>query len=365
MFLINHTGVITSLDLFVLLKVSISKTFKRLLNIENTTELFGYLRKTKRVWSKQISKTDILRGGVSNRTVLLEFVNGEAWVLKQALEKLRVKGKWTSNPSRIFREAEAMRWFEKYAPLGTVPKLVFEDQNRFLLAMEAVQPPFDNLKTLLLNAPPESSYFVQSGELLGHIHQQSQEHFYHLPPVFQDGHFFQALRIGPYYLESAKALPETAVFFQKLIAETLEDEFTLVHGDYSPKNLLVKDDGLILLDHEVIHYGDGTFDLGFFICHLLSKANHLPQYKKEFLNGVVDFYDSYCKVFKGINKIREKRAVRHAIGCLLARICGLSPLEYLTEKAQQRQKLAGIMLAKDPPPTIRKLVLRFNDLVYG
>ena len=258
-----------------------------------------------------------------------------------------------------------MRWFEKYMPANTVPKLVFEDQSRFLLAMEAIIPPFDNLKTLFLSQPPGTAYFAQAGHLLGHIHQQARENASRLSSLFEDRHFFQTLRIEPYYHQTAKVLPETAGFFQKLITQTLEDQFTLVHGDYSPKNLLVKDNQLILLDHEVIHYGDGTFDLGFFICHLLSKANHLPRHKKEFLNGVTDFYDSYCKVFGGMNEVREKRAIKHAIGCLLARICGLSPLEYLTEKEQQRQKRTGITLAKDPPSTIQELTLRFNALIYA
>lgn len=332
------------------------------LNIEEPSELLAYLIATNRIRNKDNPKITVLRGGVSNRTVHIEFENGESWVLKQALTKLRVKGEWTSSPDRIFKEAEAMRWFDKHAPPNAVPKLIFEDQLHHLLAMEAVKPPFDNLKGLLLTNPPESVYFKQAGELLGHIHQNGFKQSNDIPKLFKDNHFFKTLRIEPYYIETIKALPETASFLNELTSETLEDRYTLVHGDYSPKNILVKDSKLILLDHEVIHFGDGTFDLGFFICHLLSKSNHLPIHHQDFVNGVTEFYDSYLGVFTEMNKKREERSVKHAIGCLLARVCGLSQLEYLTIDQQNKQKDIGLKLTKDQPKTIKELILKFNQL---
>ena len=38
-----------------------------------------------------------------------------------------------------------------------------------------------------------------------------------------------------------------------------------------------------LLDHEVAHFGDPAFDLGFSLTHLLSKALHLEAYRPLFL----------------------------------------------------------------------------------
>ncbi len=329
-------------------------------NIENTSELINYLQGRERVQDNAKVKASILRGGVSNRTVLLDLENGESWVLKQALTKLRVKGEWISSPKRIFKEAEAMRWFEKYAPPNTVPKLIFEDQKNYVLAMEAVKPPFDNLKDLLLTNPPESIHFNQAGELLGHIHQNAFKQTKDIPALFLDNHFFKTLRIEPYYIETVKNLPETTTFFNDLISETLRDQYTLVHGDYSPKNILVKDSKLILLDHEVIHFGDGTFDLGFFICHLLSKANHLPTFHKKFTDGIAGFYKSYTRIFDKSDETRERRAVKHVIGCLLARVCGLSALEYLTSEQQNKQKIIGLKLIKEQPRSIKELIINFN-----
>lgn len=335
------------------------------LNIENHSELIDYLQDQRRIANKTEVSVSSIEGGVSNRTVLLQFENGEAWVLKQALKKLRVAGDWFSSPTRIFREAEAMRWFAKYAPPNSVPKLIFEDPSQYLLAMEAVAPPFENLKTLLLTRTPTPTYFSKAGKLLGYIHQKTTEHPEGLPDLFQDDHFFQSLRVEPYYIQTFKILPETKSFFQPLISETNNDHYTLVHGDYSPKNLLVKDNRLILLDHEVVHFGDGTFDLGFFICHLLSKANHLPRYRSIFLDGILSFYSAYQNECNGMNQKRETRAVQHTIGCLLARVCGLSPLEYLTNEEQQTQKSIGLNMIKDKIATIDELIVKFKTLIHA
>jgi hypothetical protein len=63
----------------------------------------------------------VLAGGISNRTVLVDRPEvGEAWVVKQALPKLRVVVDWFSDPERIHREALGLRWLEELAPSGTI-----------------------------------------------------------------------------------------------------------------------------------------------------------------------------------------------------------------------------------------------------
>ena len=332
------------------------------LNIENPLELLNYLRDGGSIEKNTEVRISLLSGGVSNRTVLLEFDDGSSWVMKQALDKLRVEGDWFCSPERIFYEAEAMRWLDQYVH-GNTPKLIFEDQSQYILAMEAVQPPFENLKTLLISSPPRSIYFKSAGKLLGQIHLQGSKQETHIPELFNDNQFFQTLRIEPYYLETIKKVGESKSFFETLIADTNNDRYTFVHGDYSPKNLLVKDDKLILLDHEVVHYGDGTFDLGFFIAHLLSKSNHLPEYNAEFISGVLVFFEAYLDQTKMMNKSREQRAVSHTIGCFLARVCGLSQLEYLSEEQRHRQKSIALRLLADIPHSINELTLKFKDLM--
>ena len=62
-----------------------------LLDIEQPGALVRYLKETGRVSEDEEPVVRVLAGGVSNRTVLLERPEtGEAWVVKQALPKLRV-----------------------------------------------------------------------------------------------------------------------------------------------------------------------------------------------------------------------------------------------------------------------------------
>jgi len=340
----------------------IYKTLNAELNIEDESGLYSYLLERGVIQKNTKVNFTLLSGGVSNRTVLIDFEDGSSWVMKQALAKLRVDGDWFCSPERIFYEAEAMRWLERYVP-GNTPELVFEDRSEYILAMEAVQLPFENLKILLINSPPKSEYFTSAGKLLGHIHLQGSKEGNCIPELFNDVHFFHSLRIEPYYLETIKQVEDTGGFYKTLIDDTNKDRFTIVHGDYSPKNLLVKNHKLILLDHEVTHFGDGTFDLGFFMAHLLSKANHLPDHRREFLTGATQFFQAYNEVVNGLNKSREQRAVRHTIGCLLARVCGLSPLEYLSQEQRRTQKALALQLMKDIPRSINKMVSKFKDLI--
>src|SRR5436190_6041909 len=108
------------------------------LDIEQPDALAAYLRVTGRVSPDEPLRIRVLAGGVSNKTVLVERPAGEAWVLKQALPKLRVAVDWFSDPVRIRREAEGLRWLAQLAPPGTITPLVFEDAEQFLLAMQAV-----------------------------------------------------------------------------------------------------------------------------------------------------------------------------------------------------------------------------------
>src|SRR6187402_3423744 len=107
------------------------------LDIEQPGALVSYLREKRFIDASEEPQVTVLAGGVSNRTVLVERANGEAWVVKQALAKLRVQVDWFSSPERIHREALGLRWLEKIAPPKTITPLVFEDFEAHLLGMVA------------------------------------------------------------------------------------------------------------------------------------------------------------------------------------------------------------------------------------
>ena len=306
------------------------------IDIEDPQLLHDYLRRTSRIGADEQIRARVLAGGVSNRTVLVERESGESWVLKQALSKLRVPVDWFCEPERISREALGMQALARVAPRGSITPLVFCDESEHILAMEAVPEPHRNWKSMLLEGDMESDHFRQFGVLLRAI--QSAPH----DAGFDDRSYFEKLRVEPYYSYAASQVPLAASFLERLIDRTRSTRTALVHGDFSPKNVLVHGGRLVLLDHEVIHWGDPAFDVGFAMAHFLSKAGHLPQHRVSLIIG--------AKLMLAQLTTLPPGSVEHTLGCLLARVAGRSQLEYLSddEKRAQRERVLSLMSA---PPT--------------
>lgn len=334
------------------------------LDIEQPAALVDYLRQQQRITTTEAPHITVLAGGVSNRTVLVERESGEAWVLKQALTKLRVPVDWFSDPERVHREALGLYWLSTLTPPGVIPGLLFEDHTHHLLAMAAVPQPHVNWKTLLLAGQLHLEQVTQFATLLATIHGQAARRQAELAPIFADRTFFESLRLEPYYQYTASQVPEAKAFLDHLVAATRERTYTLVHGDYSPKNTLVYQNRLVLLDYEVIHWGDPAFDLGFSLTHLLSKAHHLAAQRAQFAQAAQHYWQTYQQVSQqltgGVTAVWqtaiEGYAVRHTLACLLARVAGRSPLEYLTAAARTRQQQVVVALMQQPPASVPTLI---------
>ena len=331
-----------------------------MIDIEDPLELERYLRTRGYLAAGQALEAEVLRGGVSNRTVLVRLPGGACWVLKQALEQLRVKVAWFSDPARIEREALGLRWMSVLAPAGAAPALVFEDRDQHIVGMQAVPAPHHNWKTLLLRGEVDEEHVRRFARLLSTIHRRAAELAAELAVVFGDRTFFETLRLEPYYRYTASQLPRAAAFLHALIEETLASRHTLVHGDYSPKNVLVHGGRLVLLDYEVIHWGDPAFDAGFSMAHLLSKAHHVADRRGAFVQAAQVYWRTYADGVAGRFGDLEARAVRHTLACLLARVDGRSPLEYLDDEERGRQRDAACALIDHLPPRMPDLIDRFT-----
>ena len=331
------------------------------LDIEQPSQLVEYLRSTGRIGEKEAPQTRVLGGGVSNRGVMVRRRNGEAWVLKQALGKLRVAVDWHADPRRIEREALGMRYLADLLPPGSVPQLLFEDPRHHLLAMTAVPRPHENWKSHLLLGKLELDHIRQFGRMLASIHRGSHERRKELARVFKDRSFFESLRVEPYYLYSAEQCPASAKFLRALVKQTRVTREALVHGDYSPKNILIHEGRLILLDHEVIHWGDPAFDLGFSMTHLLSKAHHFIPQHAALAKGAAEFWRSYSEALGDVpwRATIGVRAAKHTLACLLARAVGRSPLEYLDLAERRGQAEVAVELMKKPPEDMPSLIDAF------
>lgn len=333
------------------------------LDVEDLSALIAFLQERRILPPGEKPCVRRLEGGVSNRALLIKSSSRPPFVVKQALPKLRVAVDWFSSPSRIHQEARGLEWLQELAPPGTVPPLLFEDLDSHVIGMAAVPEPNCNWKRALLNGDVNLAFVERFALILGTIHRTSSQKREKIARVFEDRSFFETLRLEPYYRYSATQVPETAAFYANLIEMTLATKLSLVHGDYSPKNVLIHDGHLFLLDHEVIHFGDPAFDVGFALCHLLSKANHLARSRAAFVEAAQTFARRYLECIHDLEWSRalEVRAARHTLGCLMARVVGRSPLEYLSPQERNTQLEVALKLVPHPPGALRDFIDAFSE----
>lgn len=297
-----------------------------------------YLTSTHRLARGEAADVTLLTGGVSNVVLLVTPAHGPPFVLKQSRAQLRTKADWFSRIERIFREAEAQQALAQMLPAGTVPLALFEDRENFLYAMAAVRRDHDVWKRQLLSRHIDPQVFERAGLLLADIHGQTAGK----PELLSDSDdtsvFFE-LRIDPFYRRIAEVHPSIRTACDDLIGEMQKHRLSFTHADFSPKNLLVHPDGVTLVDHETVHYGDPAFDLGFFFSHLWLKAVALTDVRSHMIAGIQRAWQAYQSRLPSTRiielKALSRRAVRHFAACLLSRIDGKSPVDYLTEAAHQ------------------------------
>lgn len=331
------------------------------MNIEDQSALLQYLRASGRIKPDEQPAFETLTGGVSNRAVRVKRGDGrEDWVLKQALGKLRVEVDWFSSPERIHREATGLCWLGRIIP-ERVPALIFIDPAHHILAMSAVPQPHENWKRLLLKGRTSIDHARSFGGLLARIHSASAQ-FPELEETFRERKFFEELRLEPYYGYTASQVPGARAFLLRLVDDARLRRHALVHGDYSPKNVLIHNDELVLLDFEVIHFGDPAFDIGFSLTHFLSKAHYLQPRRAAFLGMARAYWQAYLDDMSApMRKIVKPFAVQHTLACCLARVAGRSPLEYLTASQRARQRQIVLELLESDINGIPHLIDRFGE----
>jgi aminoglycoside phosphotransferase (APT) family kinase protein len=255
----------------------------------------------------------VLSGGVSGDVVLTD----EGVVRKQFLPRLKVAMEWLSDPRRVFREIDSLRAWSRIVGPESVPQVLSVEPELYTYTMTYAEGP--SWKDQLMAGEVRRSIAHELGRRLALVHRRPDAE---AARALAGPGFFPELRVEPYYETTAKRHPDLP------IRADFTSE-TLVHGDYSPKNILVHKDGLWVLDHEVAHWGDPVFDLAFMLNHLLIKAFIFADGR--YGDAARTFLDAY-----GPAPALEARTMYHVAVMMLARVDGKSPLAYLTEEQRTR-----------------------------
>jgi aminoglycoside phosphotransferase (APT) family kinase protein len=289
-----------------------------------------------------------LSGGVSSDIVRVDLPGG-AICIKRALPRLRVAADWRAPVERNHYEAEWMRIIGSILP-DAVPRVLGEDREAGAFAMPYLDPAaYPVWKEELRDGRIEVDTASNIGSLLAAIHRYTSTDD-EVPSRFATDSIFLSIRLEPYLLATAAAHPECAAALEDLVRVTRGTRKALVHGDVSPKNILIGPRGPVLLDAECAWYGDPAFDVAFCLNHLLLKCLWRPQWSDRYLACFDAMVESYLgAVTWEPPRDVERRAARLLPGLLLGRIDGKSPVEYIVREIDRsRVRSIARTLLLDP-----------------
>jgi 5-methylthioribose kinase len=275
---------------------------------------------------------------------IVQTSGGEV-VVKTALPKLKVAADWFSDPARSATEVAALEAMAELIGPDAVPRVLWADSGRHCFGMARVDPRLRNWKQDLMAGRIDVATAARAGELLGQLHGRSAARS-DLAARFANDVYFIELRVEPYLRRIAERNHDLARSIEGVIDGMAGRRVALVHGDYSPKNILADGREVVVLDCEVAHWGDPRFDLGFILAHLSLKALRRGADAAKFAQAAQLLLDSYRR--EGLT-VLDADLVRMA-GCLvLARLEGDSPVDYLGDlDIGTTKRLAIDMIANAP-----------------
>ena len=318
--------------------------------------ILGFLRKHGLAAADEVPPAAALSGGVSSdiwRVELGGAAAGHSIVVKRALPRLRVAQLWEVPVERNRYERMWMETANAIVP-GVAPKVLAADDTG-CFAMELLES-YPLWKTELAAGRADRGFARQVGSCLARIHAATAGDP-RCAAQFDTDANFHALRLEPYLLAAARVHPRHAAALTHLAERTAATRLALVHGDVSPKNILIGPQGPVFLDAECAWYGDPAFDLAFCLNHLLLKGLWVPVRRKAFLKCFDALSEGYLQgVAWEAPAAIEARAATLLPGLLLARVDGKSPVEYLTAGSDKDfvREIAGRLL-QSPPAALAEI----------
>ncbi|MGB6104378.1 MAG: aminoglycoside phosphotransferase family protein [Pusillimonas sp.] len=314
--------------------------------------LVQFMRDQKLASADESGAWTALTGGVSSDIWRVDLRKG-SFCVKCALPKLKVARDWQAPTIRNTYEWEWLNFAYRQMP-AVVPRPIAHDgaMEAFVMAfLDGAHYPV--WKQLLLDGVIQEKTAADVGQALVALHAASARDP-GLPGRFKTDDIFYSIRLEPYLVATAQAHPELAAPLNRLVQQTLNRHVALVHGDVSPKNILVGPNSPVFLDAECAWFGDPAFDVAFCLNHFLLKSVARPAWR----GALMSLFDVFSRRYlTGVDweapADLERRAAALLPALFLARVDGKSPVEYLQTEAERdtvRQFARPLILT--PPATL-------------
>ena len=308
----------------------------------------------------ETAQFEMLTGGVSSDIWRIS-ADGREYCVKRALSKLKVEADWFAPVERNQFEVSWYQVANDIVP-GSAPRILAHDQQAMLFAMEYLDPREHKLwKSELRDGRADTEQAARVGTILGRIHAGTANDET-LKARFPRADIFRMIRLEPYLEATAARHPELEAALFALSRRTADTRLTLIHGDVSPKNILIGPSGPVFLDAECACIGDPAFDLAFCLNHFLLKCLWTPTATQAFLDCFQAMASSYLVEVDWEDRDGlEARAASLLPGLFLARVDGKSPVEYLqheTDKDKVRRCARALLF--DPPAGLSAIIVAWQ-----
>lgn len=314
-----------------------------MINISDAQVLEEYLARRGLVRAGDGHELRYCKGGVSGTVVYVERPGQPPMIVKQALAQLKVAETWLCDPSRMAVEYESNRIYHELMPEST-PEVYFYDGENYIYGREAVPDSCTMWKADLMSGLLDFEVARKAALTLATVHSRCAGSA-GVAARFAGKEVFYNLRIDPYIRFILDRYPQLTEQAEQVCREMMESGITLVHGDYSPKNIMVRGREIAVLDYEVAHYGHPAFDLAFLLNHIMLKSIHFPHLTGAFRAMFREMARQYLEQPACMDKTRlEECTVRTLAFLMLARVDGKSPAEYLTQP-QEKEQVRRVALA--------------------
>lgn len=327
-----------------------------MIDISNIEVLTKYLFERKLIDVDRGYSIRYCDGGVSC-TVAFVYDGDKPIIVKQGLAQLKVKEKWLCDQNRMDAECRSNEIFHELLP-DCAPEVFFYDKENYICGREAVPESWRMWKDDLMDGIIDEQIGKLSMLALSIVHNKCAG-VEKIKNIFASKDVFYNLRISPYFEFLVEKYPSLSEGVEELKGFLMGKGYTLIHGDFSPKNIMTDGKAISILDYEVAHYGHPSFDLGFLSTHFVLKAVKFKSLAGQYLSLLRSMLEIYFDRAEFIDRDELMETFRKVWAMiLLARVDGKSPAEYITveEDKELIRTIAFYILACDSTYDYKKII---------